>query len=583
MSGLGQSDEKKRDIREKIGQIAVSTYGYLGRYGHTGKIFAIADKLIADRIVFCDEIGELYKRCQALEPLAARYLRQNETFSRLVKCPARSGTGSCENCKMGFMRKAMNKRTKERKFYRDFPITSMSDHMKQADFSGLAKDIFDTSTYLQADKTLFVRYLNERLSTEIEENESDSFHDYLLHLHKYLLNPHLRMNIAIDKGGEVAELNVEEKEQINYPVGTCKVPHLAGIDTLPLLQLLQAKQLVLTSATIPAHFTEIIQEVAAKQSWQGDYVQIPEIPFQFNLAQLNTQKHLSAERIVRTLKELSARPEKGLIVTARRIEADALHQLGAKQDLDITYFTERIFRTMLKDGGNLEREGEKKYILTYARSAITRAINLPGLQLLIVDCQHMLPKLALACRGDADELKAAIYRELNDNLLQIVGRLLRSKLARIPGKTVKDEREIAVIFHGIPDGFTPQLDDSLFYSHEIITDTWLPSGAKGEVQAVVDAVAAIFDGKPVPNARGAEKKALAEKGNSTLSKKQRKISAQEREKAKAEKAKKARDEKLKKARELLIDGNTENQVKDKLHLYRMTKKEYKKFWQDIIK
>ena len=110
----------------------------------------------------------------------------------------------------------------------------------------------------------------------------------------------------------------------------------------------------------------------------------------------------------------------------------------------------------------------------------------------------------------------------------------------------------------------------------------MPSGAKGEVQAVVDAVAAIFDGKPVPNAREAEKKALAEKGNSTLSKKQRNISAKEKEQAKAEKAKKARDEKLKKARELLIDGATERDVRYKLHLDRLTKKEYKKFWQDII-
>ena len=548
------------------------------------QVYSIAEKLIAGRVVFCDEIGELFRRMQVLLDLACRMIKRKNTMCRLRKCPASSGVGSCEICYLAYLRQDPEQQTNYRNFYPAFPYASLKHHQAQPDLGILPRDIFEPATYTQADKTLFTRDLQENYSTETEivsNPEADSLIEYIGFLMKYLAHPHLRMNHPILKKTELqiaTEEITENKNAVTLPIGCCAVPYLAGINILPLLQLLQADSLGLTSATVPQEFTEIFSTIAEKVGWSGECMKITDIPYQFNLAQLNTCKRLSSATAVKAISKMDElnRPEKGLHIAGRDVEADEFEELANKQGLDFSRFSKRKFRWVTEAAKNKT----PKHIATNARGALARGANLPGYQYMIIDCQQHLPKLALAYRGD--DLKKAMLEEINENCLQLLGRVLRSNLKQVPGETVIDTRPIVVIFHGLPEGFKPKLDGNLFYSHQEINETWLPIGGKKEVQAVVDAITAALDGKPVPDAREAEKKTLAKKGNSALSKKQRSLSAGHKQETKSEKREEETIRKVMEARELYSKGTSKREISRKFNLARMSENERINFLELVV-
>lgn len=586
MSGMSGQDFDAEEISQPIGSIAVSTYDCLVRNGGRCGLIPMANPLIVGRTVFCDEVGELYKKMCVLLPLATRYRLVDGTYKRIAKCPARAGNGSCKSCQVAYGKETLFSKTGQLGFYYECQERSFADWQVVPDSGGLPANIWAPETYEQLYKTLFFRPLPERRKTAIEEplhGKGGSYPEFITHMLDYLLNPHLRMECPIirDTGEMIVPKSITpgNKDSITFPVGVCCVPYIVGIGTLPILQLMKSKNLVLASATMAKGLTDILPTICKEQNWTCERIGVLEIPYKFCLTQLNTTRNLGHDKILKSLQSI---PENvhGIVITSKKAEAETMHKLSINVYLSVALFCDGNFIIYSKDG----QIKPQQHIITYAGSGLPRiengADNMLKVRLIILDCSPLFQKMALTAK-EPEDFQAAMLIELNQNILQIVRCALWSEEDRIPNETVIDDRRIVAVFHNLPDGFSPQLNDRLFFEYQGISETWVPISGKGTSTALAAAINAALVGEDIPNAVQTERIELSKKSASQLSKKQRAISKIDRDRAKRARYLARLEEKAAKARALMLDGIPKRDIHRKFNLGRLSTTDCKQFWNAV--
>ncbi|MCB1083978.1 MAG: hypothetical protein KDK61_06675, partial [Simkania sp.] len=192
----------------------------------------------------------------------------------------------------------------------------------------------------------------------------------------------------------------------------------------------------------------------------------------------------------------------------------------------------------------------------YPRSAITRGVDLPDVNLVIVDCAHFIPQSAIGTLKEGmskEEKRLELAKDIPESLTQICGRVLRSNEKREPGRTVRDERKIVILLHNLPNelqGF--ELNQSLVHNQREFTQ-FVRTRKRGTVESVASAISVSLDGgDPEQVTQETIKEEIKERykegGNENISIKDRGlISEEDRRKIKVAK-------KVEKLKAKIIDG-----------------------------
>ena len=474
-------------------KILVTTTGYFGRKGHYAYGYQNFHKMIEGRIVICDEVQELWQKMQVFLPLQARYLLLGSDgdgglYQRMVKCPKTGKKGDCRKCILATLRTPPQGQTSERHFYHQFAQGALPTHIKQPDLGFSAwEPLHEWYNYQLIDGTLMSKPISKDApSYHLTENLRETAYDeFLRHLLHYLHNPHLRIEYPVvvktqERFAPDALLSLftegrEQKQQlqhVRFPVMACGIPTICGIDLLGPLQFFGgkvtfetksgdagekeyrgAKAIIMTSATIPAGLIQVMSNLTKQNGWQMVQRKITDVPFRFDITLLKTSKSVSADKLGKLVVALDkTRDEHGFIVCARKSESDDLvEELRNFIPEKLCYFYGREFERELQS--TADKKEAPKYWVTYARSAISRDEDFPEVCLVVVDCLQFLPMAALAEIQPfmtPEEKRSALLADIEKNITQIVGRVLRSQLPRVAGKVVDDPRKIVVLMHGLP-------------------------------------------------------------------------------------------------------------------------------------
>jgi hypothetical protein len=618
---VATEEEEQDQIAEPLAlrKIIVTTYGYLGRKGDTASGYKLAHQMIEGRIVFCDEVQELWGKILVAYPLLARYVLSlahkmgGGTYSRAVKCPKTARKGECSKCTLAALRKSIDKQTHERKFYFDFSERTLATHIERDDLGVSSWDtLLNPQKYLHVNNTLFYQPLFFNCTYDLlADMNAQTYIEFLTHLAKHLYNAHIRNEYPIDKKEAtpilpetILTMNELEQDTVKFPVMACGIPTLCGVDLLGLLQFFGgsvqsttpkgtkeekfkgAKSIIMSSATIPESFATLMAEIAEKKIWTLEHKELDEIPFKFDVTLLKTQRLLSNDRIAKLIIALDKiRQEKAFVVTSRKSESDSLViDLRAVIPDKVVYFIRRDFETERATKG-LKTIIEKYYV-TYSRSAISRGEDFPEVNFLILDCQQFLPFAAIAeihpLMSDKDK-NDALIADIRQNITQVLGRLLRSLLARVPGQTIKDTRKIVVVIHGLPEGLLDfQVNPKLVFATQEVKETWLyPESQQRQksdkiTNSIIESICLALDGKSPRNFEEIAKQEAMEKvkseGIENLSKKQREVTKEERATLKAERTAERTAESERnieeQAKEMITKGMEKREIVRKLNLHR---------------
>jgi len=575
ISGQDEDGEETKIKTDSIKGIAISTYGYLGLSGDRPKLYKIASELIKDRYVYCDEGQEICQKSSIFIPIAARYIRGASTYSLSAKCPIQARRGNCDSCTMGFRKKDVNKNN-ARHFYKDFDEAGLTLHTQKENISSFfsIQDALDPSKYHQAINTLFIQPITSQQDTSIEEiADGDNTIDYFDFLIRHMQNPHLRCEFCLDeKGNPCAPTEAKTR-----PVLPCEVPYLAGVSTIPYLQLLAAKKLVIMSATMPSELNAILRSISSKKT---SAIQISKTPLKFNISLFKMQKRLSIEKQYKLVKEIAdSRPaDEIMIVSATKQDYIKISQRLSNRYADrLVKFEFREFLSAIEARTTpvFDMEMPKMYS-TYSRSSVMEGFDFPKVVVCIVDMHQYIPRLALLAR-DEKSILADMLEEIGANIHQILGRLLRSETPINPNECRIEDRQIAILLHGVPErlqGFliNPLLINSL---KEYKDGVFVSCFEKKEVKSIASAIITAREGRNIKNRSEMDKEELLQMKKENMSKKAREIYEDFKEEFKdefEEIRRKKREEKIKELK-LKIDalkkeGISDREISRRLHLSR---------------
>jgi len=610
-------------IDEELKPIAISTFGYLGLRGETEHLFAIARKLITEnRIVFVDESHSLFQKCQFNESLAGKYFytpgrSEDEEchYRRRGRCPLLAPNEkntintkereqeiqeTCKNCLNCYNWRSP---TEGRSYKRGYFAREISTVDLKREPEGLPEVLIPFAKgegeYIQIgeDSTLYAAplpaqikplkdisllYPPEGNKTKEEPNRKK----YLGTLLPFVYLPCMK----IEKTIEMTEL----KDTIKVPSSPCQIPILSGVDSIPFRQVMKARQVIFTSATMPAEAIRLIKEIAAENGQEIEHYKNGEIPFTFDVTLLKTSAEFHSHSIAKIAAEVKkTNPEKRLFaVAATKTKAETLFRELAKLPEGIQhtlYFYEEDYK-----GVFTRRIGQKTtedILLTYARSAIAKGENMPERTLCIVDCSQFIPQAAIG--GILQEPETPIIehqqRIIQENVTQIVGRLFRSELERIPGQTIEDHSKRIVIFlHGIPinrETKTPiplELDRNLITQEtyrEYTGSQFISGTEKSPTNSIIKNIILALNGEEIPNQAEVDKQKVKEKSKENITPRKRKIYAAELQqgKEKRKQARQAAKEETLKERVMAAAtaGESWSEVFVRLHIGRLTEAERK--------
>jgi hypothetical protein len=188
-----------------------------------------------------------------------------------------------------------------------------------------------------------------------------------------------------------------------------------------------------------------------------------------------------------------------LIVTSRKADALEVYKLLK------TYFPTKVEYFEAQDFEQEkalhplrgQQHQEIKYLVTYAKSAITRGISLPDVNLVLVECDQFIPQAALGTLKEGmstNEKKTELAKDILENLTQICGRVFRSNLKREMGQTLKDPRKLVFVLHSLPkETHAFILDKALTFKQREFSQ-FVRTRKRGEVESIVSAISLCLDG-----------------------------------------------------------------------------------------
>lgn len=601
------------DSKDYDAPILVTTYAYLGRYGHTAKPYPNAKKLLERRHLIYDEVQELLRYMTISYPLRARYLQKGKDLYLVDRCPKTSTKGDCSTCFLGYARRELSPKENERAFYPIASKTAFQEYSQQSPLpfdllqdSGFSSwtDLENPEKYERVNGMLSFKSLKKNIRAAMSWKDEDYQTDdsEAGHLKSLLLGgykPEIRIQFPLKDGSpcvpsELPQEKAEDKKNVNYPVATCTVPTLCDIDLMPIRQTFKyAKSVIFTSATIPNELIELIQEAGRVKNWAVELAKASQVPFSFDVAIIKILKNAkkgkglsigSQVQIVMGLDPL--REERGIIVTDRKVASKDFYTKSKRYLPDkVAFFEGADYGEELRTG----RTCSKKYLSVYAGCAIMRGANFPEYSFMLVDCSQFIPQVALGnvkAEMTKEEKNHALAQSIKEQVIQIIGRVLRvedTESKRVEGVTVQEKRKIVIALHGLPEellDFT--LEEALTHSKK---EYVLPLDVSDNEIFMV--IASIFEGKDPLNAiqknreeeKKKEKKDVVEeykKGalRKITLKKRKLLNDEERDNIKREEKKKKIIVKIK---ELTSQGDSKRTIQDKLNIRRLVNTDSKLF------
>lgn len=246
----------------------------------------------------------------------------------------------------------------------------------------------------------------------------------------------------------------KQDERVIYPSYTCQSPIIRGESSVAYGNLFtHPKKLIVASATISTLFEQKLINKAEKFNYKTNVIEIAENPFKFNVQILKIGHDISIQGIINIINSVDTSKNKIFTVLPTKKRSEALY-IEAGKDINLanklTYFKQQDY-TKAYDGlerDQKEDDSKSEVLITYAKSSICRAVDLNFINLVLVDCAMFLPTIALNFNSDdSDNLQS---EEINTALTQIIGRVFRSKLPRIEGQTVIDDRNIVILLYNLP-------------------------------------------------------------------------------------------------------------------------------------
>jgi hypothetical protein len=512
-------------------KVLITTYGYLGRKGHTAQTYKLAQDLFAhDRILLCDEATDLFgNKIEYSLPLNARY--NNNTTAGGGYSKAHHCQKDCQTCFSCDVKKAPDKLYKQRKFYYELEATTKiltQTEPKNPPAFTVVSDLLPVA------KTCSLQQLQSNISVNVADFGNDtSLAAYYLHLKSTLFNPHLfkihasLLDAPIDQQ-TILQLADDTKAKIVYPSLPCGL-YLRGYDLLPLFQLLNSNKVIFFSATLEAQQIKVLAEACRHKQTRLEAVKIgPRADF--NVSCIFVADGLSNEVIATATAQITQQTgKKAFCVAARKRQYTALAASLRAKEVRTKEFCLQSYRASIDAVLDWQGEADYNALVTYALAAICKGANLPQYNILFLDCKLHLPRLALSCdfSSKIDIAKQfAEQQQIKQRALvrQVLGRLLRHKDFNNPDMS----RQIVAVLHNAGQLLNADsLDASLFATftghHDAVSA--LPNR---RAKTLADAIGNCLKGEPPTNQAELDKQYLANKRQNELSKQQREISQQQR-------------------------------------------------------
>jgi len=327
-----------------------------------------------------------------------------------------------------------------------------------------------------------------------EENEKEVYINRNLHFQRLIQNmrnPCVKYDFPVFRNPEGKDwtggIFLWEKwdglngNKVLFPHSPCRIPILSGEDITPIIQLLRAKKLIMVSATIPQELIDLVNyciELEAEETGEPmnplKVCKSEVTPFSFDVTLLITNQEISSygkAKIGRAVKK-EMKNIKIFVVEKNKTQAIETYRQFTTGKSGIPDFTSLFFeRNYEAFTWDKSTENTKKdIIVSYVKSGMDYGVNMPDRDLVVIDCNLFIPNSAIGgllqqngqkfyLVGDLQEKQEAIIQQ---GITQIIGRLFRSNLERIPGKTVPDHtRRIVLLLHNVPEEIKVRLDPKL--------------------------------------------------------------------------------------------------------------------------
>jgi hypothetical protein len=641
ISYLARSEDYNRHA-----DIIIGTFGVLGRKDESTGGFASLHEAVAGRYVIIDEAQELYalKMRQSI-PLCARYMLRSRGRGQgrwVIQrhCPQHNRKGTCDNCRIAFPR-GDNRPGQGSAFDSRFSTEMLGAHQTTPEWlPAPVQDLFNPSNYDHAISTTYVRKIKQNCVMPgilVGDQSDNTFSAYLQSVVACLANYQLRVQIPTlglpdnpkpHRFTDPLHPLTSKPDEAQTPVAPCNIPTITGVDLYPLLQLFPsrltykktalvdseettttkdypgAKAIVLATATPEARLTETLEALASRHNRKYKiYESNHPLPYSFDVTVLRTPATLSDKRLREIAQVITEQEVKALIVYKDKVGAKAGYNTintGACTRQRARLFYERDFTT----AADQRSEEDWGVICTYPRAAITKGGDFPTICLIIINCQALLPTMALDSLAPGmtrEEANDALLADLQQVERQLDGRLFRSLLPRKPRETVPDPRKIVVVFHALPDfAMGLDVDQSLCHSYRTYS-TWLSQA--DTAKSAIDSIQRALRGDVPQNWEEIDKEKVVRKfrnkGLMGMSRRQRaaikplhdqerktkvektRATEQARDKKRKTKAENKMREKVEKARAMLLEVDNDRLVAKALNLHRMTKKDQEIFWERV--
>ncbi len=432
--------------------IVITTYAYLTFKGDSAEIYKLSKHLLSERVVICDEVQAIETYSNKAIPLLGRYAKEAGSLKLLEKCLKSINKGDCSKCFIT-PEVAINKE-KEIFLHRTLPLDKIEQKL-----NGKLQKVTDPNFYNTAN------YKQIKVKNITPNDNIFSLFPKVGDIVKFLDNVRLKIQFPyIEKAGTIKYLTQDEilsgkyeGLKIHFPQYVCTVPTLYAESKIIYDNLFNyARKIIATSATIPAQVEKNFIEKARTYNFTvNPMFRIDKVPVKYDVTCFKLESALSLNDKVKILEALS-NVKIFLVEPTKRKSNNTYDNISTKTKLKgrVKYYykDDYVSTDDSLSGKSKSINNNEDIILTYAKSGICKAVDMPDVNLVIVDCSQFLPAIALELEQTKSILDYRNYQiqKINEQLHQIIGRIFRSNLKYKQNETQIDNRPIVLLLHSLP-------------------------------------------------------------------------------------------------------------------------------------
>ena len=271
---------------------------------------------------------------------------------------------------------------------------------------------------------------------------------------------------------------------------------------------------------MPLKLKNKIEQKAKVHNFKVNPIVVNRTPFKFNVKLLMLSADISTNGIMKILKAINLNENKVFLIDSTKNNSRTAKteiRKDYKLSKKLAYFEQRDFHKAYDfiESENETSNGTDEIILTYAGSAICKAVDMPERNLVIVECSLFVPTIALNFDKNIteDEKRQLLIDEIRDKITQIIGRVFRSKQKPHPTETLVDERSIVIVLYNLPyelQEFKP--DEKLLNSFESYKNEHISGKIKNKrINNIVTSILEALSGKEVSNKSLLQRKEVVKK------------------------------------------------------------------------